>query len=328
MDFNHVFGVNDIRGKYPSEVNEKLAYLIGLTLPSILNANCIAVGHDMRLTSPALAGAVISGLARSGCKAVDIGLCGSEMLYFAVGHYRFDGGVMITASHNPQQYNGFKIVGRNATSLAGTAAWHELQMALVFTKFTDIINYDGAEKIEILPDYVKRLLAFINTSELKPMKVLANVGNGVVGKVLDALKGYLPMDIIQLYPIPDGSFPHGVPNPLLKENQAVTSHAVVESKADIGVAWDGDFDRCFFFDETGCFVESHYMVGLLAKAFLLNNPGASIVHDVRCVWNTSEIVRKNGGLSVPCRSGHALIKAKMREVNAVYGGEMSAHHYF
>ena len=321
------FGAYDLRGIYPQEVNEELYYRIGRAFPVLFAAEKVAVGHDIRLSGESLAAALIRGLAEAGCEAVDIGLCGTEMIYHAAGS--MDGGLMVTASHNPKEYNGLKLVRAGAVPLSkdelkalaeAVAEGAELPPAAA--------SPARAVKVDMLEDYLQRVLSFVDVKALKPLKIVANSGNGSAGPVVEAISRYLPFEIIPVYGEPDGNFPHGVPNPLLQENREATSRAVIEHGADFGVAWDGDFDRCFLYDEKGNFIEGYYMVGFLAQAFLEKNPGARVVYDPRCIWNTIELVEKSGGEPVVCKGGHAFIKAKMREVDAIYGGEMSAHHYF
>lgn len=322
-----VFGAYDLRGIYPSEVNEDLYYRIGRVFPYLVNATKVAVGHDIRLSSTSLADAMIKGLSEAGCAVIDIGLCGTETVYHAAGE--LDGGLMVTASHNPKEYNGLKLVKRGAIPLDKAELKSLAEAVRDGAELPAAAAVHGqVEKKDILEDYLQRILSFVDVKALKPFKVVANSGNGSAGLVVEALAKYLPFEIISIYGEPDGSFPHGVPNPLLPENREATAKAVVEYGADFGVAWDGDFDRCFLYDEQGNFIEGYYMVGFLAQAFLEKNAGAKVVYDPRCIWNTIELVEKAGGEPVICKGGHAFIKAKMREVDAIYGGEMSAHHYF
>ncbi len=321
------FGAYDLRGIYPQEVNEELYYRIGRVFPHLFHVRQVVVGHDIRISGGTLSEALTKGLNEAGCGVVDIGLCGTEMIYHAAG--KTDGGLMITASHNPKEYNGLKLVKRGAVPL------DKAELKLLAEAVQDEAElpaaaavHGKAEKKDMLEDYLQRILSFVDVKALKPLKVVANSGNGSAGPVVDALAQYLPFEIIPVYGEPDGSFPHGVPNPLLPENREATAKAVVEYGADFGVAWDGDFDRCFLYDEQGNFIEGYYMVGFLAQAFLEKNKGARVVYDPRCIWNTIELVEEAGGEPIICKGGHAFIKAKMREVDAVYGGEMSAHHYF
>ena len=321
------FGAYDLRGIYPGEVNEELYYRIGRAFPSLFAARKVAVGHDIRLSGESLAEALLKGLTEAGCEAVDIGLCGTEMIYHAAGS--LDGGLMVTASHNPKEYNGLKLVKKGAVPLSKDELKALAAAVQEGAELPPAVESPAkAEKVDMLEDYLQRILSFVDVKALKPLKIVANSGNGSAGPVIEALAKYLPFEIIPVYGEPDGSFPHGVPNPLLQENREVTAKAVVENEADFGVAWDGDFDRCFLYDEQGNFIEGYYMVGFLAQAFLEKNQGAKVVYDPRCIWNTIELVEQAGGEPVVCKGGHAFIKAKMREVDAIYGGEMSAHHYF
>ena len=322
------FGPYDIRGIYPDDVNEELAYRVGRVFPGLFHAKRVVVGRDVRLSGPSLQDALMRGLAESGCHVLDIGQCGTEMIYYATSHLEMDGGIMVTASHNPKQYNGMKFVKREARPISSDNGLKEIERAVAEGDFSQAPATGKVEKIDILEDYVKYILSYVDTGKLKPYKVVANAGNGAAGPVVHAMAQHLPFEIIEVHSEPDGSFPNGVPNPLLQDNREATIQAVRESGADVGIAWDGDFDRCFLFDENGGFIEGYYMVGFLAAAFLKKHKGAKIVHDPRVVWNTIEIVEELGGTPVLCKSGHAFIKDKMREVDAVYGGEMSAHHYF
>ena len=259
---------------------------------------------------------------------VDIGECGTEMIYFTTAHLKLDGGIMITASHNPKEYNGMKFVRKESRPISSDTGLKELEKAVMEGEFTETAATGKVEKIDILEDYVEHILSYVDVKKLKPFKVVANTGNGAAGPIINALEKHLPFDIVKVNNIPDGNFPNGVPNPILQENRESTAKVVRETGADVGVAWDGDFDRCFLFDENGGFIEGYYMVGFLAQAFLKKNPGAKVIYDPRLIWNTIEIADELGGEAVMCKSGHAFIKDKMRQVNAIYGGEMSAHHYF
>ncbi len=337
------FGAYDIRGTYPETINEEIAWRIGRAFPALVGAKRVAVGHDIRLSGPSLSEALVRGLTEVGCDVVDIGMCGTEMIYFVVGHEGLDGGIMITASHNPKEYNGMKFVKRGAEPVASEEllalkkAVEEFEAgAAGHPQSADAdspLNGGGqgkgtVEHRDVTEAYVDYLLSYVDVSRLRPFRVVANAGNGAAGPVLHALAERLPFDIVMVNDTPDGTFPHGVPNPLLAENREATARVVREAKADVGVAWDGDFDRCFLFDEHGTCIDGYYLVGLLAEAFLRKEPGARIIHDPRLTWNTTETVRAHGGEPVICKGGHAFIKAKMREVDAIYGGEMSSHHYF
>lgn len=326
---NKGFGAYDIRGVYPEDVNEELAYRIGRAFPSLFEAKKVAVGHDIRLSGPSLRDALEKGLTEAGCDVIDIGQCGTEMIYFTTAHYKLDGGIMITASHNPKEYNGMKFVRAESRPISSDTGLKDLERIVMAGDYPEPAAEKGTiEQRDVLDTYVDHILTYIDVSKLKPFKVVANTGNGAAGPIINALEKKLPFELVKVYNEPDGNFPNGVPNPILPENREATAKVVRESKADVGVAWDGDFDRCFLFDENGSFIEGYYMVGFLAKAFLQKNPGSKIIYDPRLIWNTIEICEQNGGEAVMCRSGHAFIKDKMRKVNAIYGGEMSAHHYF
>lgn len=324
------FGSADIRGIYPEQVNEELAYRIGYNFSKIFNTKKVAVGYDIRLSGKPLKDALVKGLCEAGCDVIDIGQCGTEMIYFTTFYKKLDGGIMITASHNPKEYNGFKFVGEGARPVFKGNGLEKLEeLCKRGDVSNNIVNLVGKTiQCDIMQDYIQHLLSYINLKNIKSFKVLVNAGNGAAGPIVDALENVLPVEFIKINNIPDGNFPNGVPNPILNENREVTAKAVRDHKADLGIAWDGDFDRCFLFDENGECIEGYYMVGLLAEAFLKNNPSAKIIHDPRVYWNTQDICRQYGSEAVICQSGHSHIKNKMREVDAVYGGEMSAHHYF
>lgn len=323
------FGAYDIRGIYPKTINEEIAYRIGRFFPSLFAAKKVVVGNDIRLSGPAIKNALMKGLVESGCDVIDIGQCGTEMIYFATAHLQLDGGVMITASHNPKEYNGMKFVRQGARPISGDTGLRDLEKQVADGVLPALAAALGkVELLDITEDYVKHILSYIDIAALNPLKVVVNAGNGAAGPILDVMEKYLPFELVKVHHQPDGNFPNGVPNPLLPDNRDDTAKAVRESGADAGVAWDGDFDRCFMFDEQGNFIEGYYMVGFLAKAFLNKQAGEKIIYDPRLTWNTEELVRENGGVPIMSKSGHAFIKEKMREENAVYGGEMSAHHYF
>ena len=317
----------DIRGRIPDQINSDICYRIGNALGVFLNAKTVVIGRDMRLTSKEFSDAIIKGLIDAGVEALDIGLCGTEMVYFATSHLHADGGIMVTASHNPADFNGLKLVRENARPISADTGLKNIR---VLAESDNRQKADGGKrtKIKVFDEYIGHMLSYVNIQKLKPLKLVVNAGNGCGGIASDGLEGSLPFEMVKLHNKPDGTFPNGVPNPMLKENQAVTSHAVVEHSADMGIAWDGDFDRCFFFDENGVFIEGYYIVGLLAEVFLTKIPGSKIVYDPRMIWNTLDIVETAGGKAIQSKSGHSFIKEKMREVDAVYGGEMSAHHYF
>ena len=322
------FKAYDIRGQIPNQLNPDIAYRIGNATAEFLGARKIILGRDIRLSSEELAEAVATGITDAGAEAMDIGLCGTEMVYFATARFKVDGGIMVTASHNPADYNGLKIVREAARPVSADTGLQEIR-TLAERDQRMLAGRKGMHvPANIFGTYIDHLFTYIDASSLKPLKLVVNPGNGGAGIAMDGLKGKLPFEFIDVNYAPDGTFPNGIPNPMLAENQAVTAEAVIANNADMGIAWDGDFDRCFFFDENGGFIEGYYIVGLLAESILKHNPGANIVHDPRLTWNTLEIVAEAGGQAVQCKSGHSFIKEKMREVDAIYGGEMSAHHYF
>ncbi len=322
------FKAYDIRGRVPEELNEDLARRIGKALAAQLEPGAVVLGHDVRLTSPALQEAVAAGLRGEGREVIDIGLCGTEEVYFQTGHLGAAGGVMVTASHNPMDYNGMKLVREQARPISSDTGLFAISDAVAADDAPTQAPRAGQSAQHDKSAYIQHLLSYVDVSALKPLKLVVNAGNGGAGTIIDLLAPHLPLEFVRIYHEPDGSFPNGIPNPLLPENRAITADAVREHNADFGIAWDGDFDRCFFFDHSGRFIEGYYLVGLLAQAILSRNPGGKIVHDPRLTWNTIEMVEAAGGVPVLCKSGHAFIKEKMRAENAVYGGEMSAHHYF
>lgn len=323
------FKAYDIRGKVPSELNEDLAYKTGFAFAGYLNCKSIVIGRDVRKSSPAISNALANGIMDAGCDVIDLGLCGTEMIYFGTPFLNADGGVMITASHNPPEYNGLKFVKKGSVPFGYNSGLKEIEQMILNNKLGEKAPVRGSFKtIDIMKDFMTNLKKFLKKDQMKPYKVVVNAGNGCAGPALDALEPMLPIKMIKVFHEPDSNFPNGVPNPLLPGNRQATIDAILKNKADLGVAWDGDYDRCFFFDEKGNFIEGYYVVGLLAKSILKTHPGEKIVHDPRLTWNTLEEVKKAGGQTVVSVSGHAYIKEKMRAVNAVYGGEMSAHHYF
>ncbi len=329
---NKAFKAYDVRGVYPTEVNEELAYRVGRIFSAMFAAETVVVGHDIRLSGPALAEALTEGLRHGGAKVIDIGQCGTEMIYFATAHLKADGGIMITASHNPREYNGMKLVRRGSRPISADTGLQEIGRMAAAQNFAHQLAPGKAlgalEKLDIMPDYIEHLLSYVDLKALKPMKIVANPGNGGAGPALKELAKSLPFEFVTLNDEPDGSFPNGVPNPLLMPNREATAKVVREQGADLGIAWDGDFDRCFLFDENAEFIEGYYIVGLLAEVFLHKEPGAKIMYDPRLTWNTEEILRRDGGVPVRCKSGHAFMKECMRQNGVLYGGEMSAHHYF
>ncbi|MEW6196315.1 MAG: phosphomannomutase/phosphoglucomutase [Bacteroidota bacterium] len=329
MDKISSFKAYDIRGKVPSELNVELAYKIGRTLVKFLGCKSVVIGRDVRKSSPELAQALSNGLTDAGSDVFDLGLCGTEMIYFGTPFLNADGGVMITASHNPPEYNGLKFVKRGSVPMGYDAGLNEIEKMILQNDLGEATPQKG--KVigkDIMNEFIDSLQKFYKAEKIKPLKVVVNAGNGCVGPALDLLEKFLPVELIKVFHEPDSNFPNGVPNPLLPENRQPTIDAIKKHNADLGVAWDGDYDRCFFFDEEGNFIEGYYIVALLAKSILKTNPGEKIIHDPRLTWNTIEEVEKANGKAVLSKSGHAFIKQKMREVNGIYGGEMSAHHYF
>ena len=327
------FKAYDIRGKLGSELNEEIAYKIGRAYGQIYQPKTIVVGCDVRLTSEDLKQATIRGLNDAGVNTLDLGMTGTEEVYFGAFHLDVQGGIEVTASHNPMDYNGMKLVRENARPIGADSGLKDIQLLAESGNFNEVVQKGTTQKYNILPEFIEYLMTYINPSKIRPLKLVMNAGNGAAGHVVDAIEEKLkqlqvPIEFIKIHNEPNGHFPNGIPNPILVENRASTSNAVLEHQADMGIAWDGDFDRCFLFDEKGQFIEGYYIVGLLAQAFLLKNAGEKIVHDPRLVWNTLDIIEKYQGVAVQSKSGHSFIKDKMREQNAVYGGEMSAHHYF
>ena len=323
------FKAYDIRGRIPGELNEDLAYKIGQAFVAVLKPRRVCVGRDIRLSSDLLCTAVIRGLTDSGAEVYDIGLCGTEGVYFGTFSGGFDGGIMVTASHNPPDYNGMKLVREQSKPISADSGLMDMARMIETGNLPPKAAVPGrVTKLDLNSRYDQHLLSYVELGKLKPLKVVVNAGNGGAGMVIDRLEPQLPFQFIKLHHEPDGTFPHGVPNPMLEENRQVTTDAILASKADVGLAWDGDFDRCFFFDEHGTFIEGYYLVGLLAEVFLKREKGGRIVHDPRLTWNTLDVVEQYGGKTVLSKSGHAFIKQVMRDNDAIYGGEMSAHHYF
>ena len=322
------FKAYDIRGRVPSELNEDIAGRIGVALAAQLGPGAVVLGRDVRLSSPALQQALSAGLRSAGREVIDIGQCGTEEVYFQTDHLGAAGGVMVTASHNPMDYNGMKLVRENARPISSDTGLFAISDAVEADNAAIGPVRAGERRHADKSAYIAHLLSYVDVAALKPLKLVVNAGNGGAGEIIDLLAPHLPLEFVRICHEPDGRFPNGIPNPLLVENRELTARAVVEHGADFGIAWDGDFDRCFFFDHSGRFIEGYYLVGLLAQAILAKHPGGKIVHDPRLTWNTIEMVEAAGGVAVQCKSGHAFIKEVMRQENAVYGGEMSAHHYF
>ena len=324
------FKAYDIRGKLGEDLTTETVYLIGRAYARWLLPQTVVVGGDIRTSSATLKCALANGLRDEGVDVLDIGLCGTEEIYFATDHLQVGGGIMVTASHNPIDYNGMKLVREGARPISGDTGLLEIQKIAENTIFPAIDNNarGSYRRVSCSDAYIAHLLTYVDKSKLKPLKIVINSGNGTAGPVLDALQSHLPFEFIKVNHEPDGTFPNGIPNPLLPENRHHTTDAVRTYGADFGIAWDGDFDRCFLFDEKGAFIEGYYIVGLLAEAFLRKHPGEKIIHDPRLIWNTESVCEQFGGQPIQSKCGHAFIKQVMREQDAVYGGEMSAHHYF
>jgi phosphomannomutase / phosphoglucomutase len=322
------FKAYDIRGRVPDELNEDVAYRIGRAFAQILNCDEVVVGRDVRIDSPLLAAAVTRGLNDAGTSVIDIGLCGTEEVYFQTAHRGVGGGIMVTASHNPMDYNGMKLVREGARPISGDTGLRDIEAMVESGTFLPGGPVGDARVDVDKSAYIEHLLGYVDRATLRPLKIVVNAGNGGAGLVIDELAPFLPFEFIRIHHEPDGNFPHGIPNPLLPENRAATAEAVRAHGADFGIAWDGDFDRCFFFDADGQFIEGYYLVGLLAAQLLSKSPGSKIVHDPRLTWNTIDLVKAAGGVPVMSKTGHAFIKERMRAEDALYGGEMSAHHYF
>lgn len=330
------FKAYDIRGKLGEELNEDIAYRIGRAYGEFLKPKTIVVGGDVRLTSESLKLALANGLMDAGTDVQDIGLSGTEEIYFATFHLGVDGGIEVTASHNPMDYNGMKRVRENAKPISGDTGLRDVQRLAEANDFApvDQSRRGSYKQISVLDAYVDHLMGYIDFANFnRPLKLVVNSGNGAAGHVIDAIEkrfndAKVPVTFIKVHHQPDGNFPNGIPNPLLPECRQDTTDAVIANQADLGIAFDGDFDRCFLFDGQGQFIEGYYIVGLLAEAFLQKEPGAKIIHDPRLTWNTIDIVTKAGGVPVMSKTGHAFIKERMRKEDAIYGGEMSAHHYF
>lgn len=330
------FKTYDIRGRLDEEINEDISYRIGRAFALVTEAKTVVIGGDARETSPLLTAALANGLQDSGVNVIDLGLVGTEEIYFATSNLDTDGGIVVTASHNPIDYNGMKLVGRNSKPISRTSGLNDIEK-LVETQpwLSDPLPISRGEyqRQSNLNEYIKHLMGYITISNLRPIKVVVNAGNGAAGHVIDAIEAHfktfkVPVEFIKIHHHPDPNFPHGIPNPLLVENRESTQQAVLQHNANLGIAWDGDFDRCFLFDENGEFIEGYYIVGLLAQAFLEKESAAKIIHDPRLIYNTIELVEQAGGVAVQCQTGHAFIKERMRQEDAIYGGEMSAHHYF
>ncbi len=335
MEVLTCFKAYDIRGQLGTELTEEIAYRIGRAYAEFIKPTNVVLGGDIRLSSEGLKNALSEGIRDAGSDVIDIGMVGTEQVYFATSFLNADGGIEVTASHNPIDYNGMKLVRTNSRPVSSDTGLLEIKVLAEANKFKEVSvqNKGNYKKLDLIDDYVDCLLGYIDCNLIKPMKLVMNAGNGSAGPIIDALEKYfddsnVPIELIKINNEPNGTFPNGIPNPILEENRESTIQAVLEHNAAMGIAWDGDFDRCFLVDETGRFIEGYYIVGLLAKAFLQKAPGSKIVHDPRLTWNTIDIVKTYGGEPLKSKTGHAFIKEKMRLEDAIYGGEMSAHHYF
>ena len=329
------FKAYDIRGQLGTELNEDVAYRIGRAFAEFLQPKNVVLGGDVRLTSEELKQALARGICDTGADVIDIGVVGTEEVYFATSYLETDGGIEVTASHNPLDYNGMKPVRENSKPISSDTGLLQIKAMAEENNFPEVDESarGSIKQVSILEPYLDHLLDYIDLSAIAPMKLVMNAGNGAAGHVVDAIEqrfksAGVPVEIVKIFNEQDGHFPNGIPNPILHENRAPTIDAVLEHKADMGIAWDGDFDRCFLVDEKGNFIEGYYIVGLLAEAFLNKNPGAKVVHDPRLTWNTIDVAKRGGGEAIQSKTGHAFIKERMRSEDAVYGGEMSAHHYF
>ena len=322
------FKAYDIRGQLPHEINPEIAYRVGNATAEYLSAKKMILGRDIRASSKELSESMASGLMDAGVDVIDIGECGTENVYYATGELKSCGGIMVTASHNPSDYNGFKIVSENAKPISSETGLLDIRKIAESDKRLISELRGNLEQRDLNQSYVKKVLSFIDPDSLSKLKVVMNPGNGGAGVYAEYISKNMPIEIIKLNFDPDSSFPNGIPNPMIEENRVSTSQAVIDNKADLGIAWDGDFDRCFFFDEKGNFIEGYYLVGLLAKSFLIKNRNERVIYDPRLTWNTIDVVERYGGDAIQCQSGHSFIKKSMRDNDAIYGGEMSAHHYF
>jgi len=329
------FKAYDIRGQLGTELDESVAYRIGRAYAEFLKPKNVVLGGDIRLTSESLKKSLSEGIRDAGANVIDIGMVGTEQVYFATSHLQADGGIEVTASHNPINYNGMKPIREGSRPISSDTGLLDIKRIAEENNFSpvDMGNRGEYVQVSILEEYLNHLCHYVDLLAIKPIKLVMNAGNGAAGPVVDAIEArfkslQLPVEIIKIHNNPDGTFPNGIPNPLLPENRGSTIDTVLEHGADMGIAWDGDFDRCFLVDEKGTFIEGYYIVGLLAEAFLVKNPGAKIIHDPRLTWNTIDVVTRNGGEAIQSKTGHAFIKERMRAEDAVYGGEMSAHHYF
>lgn len=333
MDELNCFKAYDIRGEIGVTLTPEIAFRIGRAYGSWLQPHRVVIGADVRLSSDELKASLAEGLALSGADVIDLGQTGTEEIYFATRELKADGGIQVTASHNPAQYNGMKLVRKDARPISNDNGLLEIKRLAESNQWPQGDRRGSVIRFDNRPAWVAHLLQYLPHKPQRPLRIVVNAGHGTAGPALDAIDTALrvqgiEIDFIRIHHRPDGHFPAGVPNPMLEENRRATCEAVLAHHADLGVAWDGDFDRCFFFDEHGEFIESYYLVGMFAGNFLQQAPGSTILLDPRLTWNTLETVARHGGRAVISKTGHAFIKARMREENAIYGGEMSGHHYF
>lgn len=328
MDLAHCFKACDVRGRVPDELDPESVYRIGRAYADWLQPRRVAVGRDIRHTSDELAEALMRGVGDAGVDVVDIGQGGTEYVYFATASLALDGGIMVTASHHPPEYNGLRFVGKQSRPISDDSGLQDIRRGAEAGQFVAAAAPGNRVELDIKPFWRDHVLRFVDVDRLRPLSIVCNAGNGGAGSALDLLEARLPFRFTKVHHHPDGGFPNGVPDPMIEANRAATARSVRLARADFGIAFDGDFDRCFFFDEQGGFIDGYYIVGVLATVFLERQRGARILHDPRQIWNTQNIVRANGGVPVQGRSGHAFMKHCMREVNAIYGGEVSGRHYF
>jgi phosphomannomutase len=326
-----VFKAYDVRGLYPSELDEEGARAIARAYVEQFEPRRVAVGHDMRLSSPSMAEAVVEGAVAAGADVADIGMVGTEMLYLAVSELGLDGGIVVTASHNPKEYTGMKIVRRGALPVGGDSGLLDIRdraIGHVLGQTQDMSRTGEVRKEDIWPAYVERVLSFVDLAALRPLRVVIDAANGMAGTMLPPVLDRLPIDVVRCYFEPDGSFPNHEPNPLLPENREFIVRTTLEESADFGVAFDGDADRCFFVDDSGEFVPGDFATALFAQGVLEKEPGAKVIYDVRASWAVSEAIDRAGGVPLVNRVGHAFIKQRMRKEDAAFAGEVSGHYYF
>jgi phosphomannomutase len=325
-----VFKAYDVRGIYPTDLDEAGAEATGRAFVEVFQPRRIAVGHDMRISSPGMVEAVMRGAAAAGADILELGLVGTEMLYFAVGELGLDGGIAVTASHNPKEYTGMKIVRAGALPVGGDSGLLDIRdRALSLSDRSEGLSPGHVQRYDIWPQYVERVLSFVDVAAIKPLRIVIDAANGMAGAMLPPVLEWLPaVQAQRFFFAPDGTFPNHEPNPLLPENREFITAKTLEERADFGVAFDGDADRCFFVDDAGEFVPGDFVTALLAESILVKEPGAKIIYDVRASWAVPETIRRAGGIPLVNRVGHAFIKHRMREEDAAFGGEVSGHYYF